>query len=151
DVESPLKQFLDPKKGLPVLVGIKNNEFPVVIDYEDNTSGVIVGGSGSGKSWFTFEILENFLVGNDYHNLQMIIFDKKNAPFWNQYALTPDVIGYHTKAEQLLDICNEVYAEIDRRKELLNELGAESFKGLRAKYRKRGMKEELKRVPLLLF
>lgn len=151
DVEPPLKQFLDPKKGLPVLVGIKNNEFPVVIDYEDNTSGVIVGGSGSGKSWFTFEILENFLVGNDYHNLQMIIFDKKNAPFWNQYALTPHVIGYHTKAEQLLDICNEVYAEIDRRKELLNELGAESFKGLRAKYRKRGMKEELKRVPLLLF
>lgn len=151
DVDSPLKQFLDPKKGLPVLLGIKNNEFPVVIDYEENTSGVIVGGSGSGKSWFTFEILENFLIGNDYHNLQMVIFDKKNAPFWNQYALAPHVIGYHTKTERILDICNEVYDEIERRKDLLNELGAESFKGLRSKYRKKGMTEELKRVPLLLF
>lgn len=151
DVDSPLDQFLDDGKGLPVLLGLKNNEFPVVVDYEDNTSGAIVGGSGSGKSWATFYFLSNFLTSNDYHNLQMVVFDKKNAPFWNQYALTPHVIGYHHQTDKLLDICNEVYAEIERRKELLNEVGAENFKGYRKTLRKKGKYDEMKRFPLLLF
>lgn len=151
DVESPLDQFLDEGKGLPVLLGLKNNEFPVIVDYEDNTSGAIVGGSGSGKSWATFYFLANFLTTNDYHNLQMVVFDKKNAPFWNAYALTPHVVGYHHKTEKLLDICKEVYDEIERRKELLNEVGAENFKGYRKKLRKKGNYDEMKRFPLLLF
>lgn len=151
DEPTTYEEFIDEKKGLPMLMGLVNSEYPIVIDYEDNTSGVIVGGSGSGKSWFTFSMLFNILIANDYHNVQMMIFDKKNAPFWNQYALSPHVIGYHTKVDDLRDIVDEVYAEITRRKDLLNEVGAENFKGLRKTLRKKNNIDELKRFPLLLF
>lgn len=145
------EEFIDEKKGLPMLMGLTGNEFPKVIDYEDNTSGAIVGGSGSGKSWFTFSMLFNILVANDYHNVQMMIFDKKNAAFWNAYALSPHVVGYHTEVDDLRTIVDEVYAEIDRRKKLLVEVGAENFKSVRSKLRKKGELDELKRFPLLLF
>lgn len=151
DGPSALEEFTDEGKGLPLLLGIKNSEYPFVIDYEDNTSGAIVGGSGSGKSWATFSFLSNFLVSNDYHNLQIMVFDKKDATFWNTMALSPHVIGFHSNLEDLLTICTEVYAEITRRKQVLKEEYAENFKSLRKKLRKNGDYEKIKRFPLLLF
>lgn len=148
---STLDEYLDDGIGLPVLLGIKNNEYPVVVDYEDNTSGVIVGGSGSGKSWATFLILENFVIANDYHSLNMIIYDKKAAPFWRNYAMLPHVLGYHSDVDKLLDICNEVYAEIGRRKEVLNKMNVESVAGLRKKHYRNKEYEKLRDMPLLLF
>lgn len=145
-----LDEFADANKGLPVLLGLRENEYPYVVDLEENTSGAIVGGSGSGKSWLTFLLMFNLVLANDYNNVQFVILDKKNAPFWNQFAKFPHVLGYHTNDEEYLELLRELYKEIDRRKELLNELGAENVKGLRKQYRKEGNTEGLKDVPLLL-
>lgn len=147
--ETALEIFADDKKGLPVLLGLRENEYPYVLDLEENTSGTIVGGSGSGKSWLTFLLMFNLVLANDYNNVQFIILDKKNAPFWHQFAKFPHVLGYHTNLDIYLDLLREIYDEVDRRKALMVELGAEDVKGLREKLRRAKDYEGLKEVPLL--
>lgn len=147
--ETALEIFADDRKGLPVLLGLRENEYPYVLDMEENTSGTIVGGSGSGKSWLTFLLMFNLVLANDYNNVQFIVLDKKDASFWNQFAKFPHVLGYHTNILTYVEILREVYAEAERRKQLLKELGAEDVKGLRERLRKNQDYEGLKEMPLL--
>lgn len=147
---TPLDHFADDSVGLPILFGLRQMEYPYFVDLEENTSGVIVGGSGSGKSWLTFLMMINFVISNDYHNLNFVIMDLKNAMFWNQFAKFPHVLGYHADYKDYLEIARELYEEVNRRKELLNEVGAENFKGLRKDLRKAEEYEELKKFPLLV-
>lgn len=148
--ETALEAYVDPKMGLPILIGLLNNEYPYVVDLEDNTSGAIIGGSGSGKSWFTFLVLFNFILTNDFRNINFVVFDKKNAAFWNQFAKFPHVFGYHTDHEQYLEQFRELYGELDRRKRLLIELNEENIKGYRERLREDGEYEKLKEVPNLI-
>lgn len=135
--------------GLPVLFGLQNNEFPYIVDMEANTSGVIVGGSNSGKSWATFEIMLNIVTTNDYNNVNFIILDAKNAPFWNSFARLPHVLGYHTDPMEYFDILTEVEEERARRQELLGKVNYEDVRGYRKSMRKAGKIEELNKLPLL--
>lgn len=144
-----MEAYDNPKYGLPVLIGLQNNEFPFVLDMEDNTSGVIVGGSGSGKSWTTFEIMMNMVTTNDYNNINFIVLDAKNAPFWNSFARLPHVLGYHTDPLEYIEVLEEVEAERLRRQQLLNDLNEEDIKGYRESLRSEGNYEKMKEVPLL--
>lgn len=151
---TPLDEFAKEEYGMPILIGLRDNETPMVIDFENNTSGVVVGGSGSGKSWLTFSIMFNFVLACDYTEVNMVIFDKKNAPFWNNFAKFPHVLGYHTDTKQYLAQIHELYSEIDRRKDLLTKYDAENFKMLRKRLKKKaketGDYSELDNVPLLV-
>lgn len=146
--KTALDDFSNPKLGMPMLVGLQANEYPFVIDFEENTSGAIVGGSGSGKSWLTFALMFNFILANDYNNTQFVILDKKNASFWRAFAKFPHVLGHHTEPKEYLNIIKEAYGELQRRKQLLIDLGAEDIKGLRKMYREEGEFEKLKEIPL---
>ncbi|PER55703.1 hypothetical protein CN495_08090 [Bacillus thuringiensis] len=145
-----LEQYADQKKGLPILMGLQDNETPYVIDFEKNTSGTIVGGSGSGKSWFTFSLMWNFILANSYDQVQFIIMDAKNASFWKAFARMPHVLGLHYDKDTFLQVLTEVEDERARRQEMLEEYGAEDFRGLRAKMREQGDHEGLKNAPLLV-
>ncbi|MGM9926627.1 MAG: FtsK/SpoIIIE domain-containing protein [Bacillus sp. (in: firmicutes)] len=147
---SALEQFTDPNKGLPVLLGLQDSESPFVVDYEDDTSGAIVGGSGSGKSWLTFSVMLNFTLANSYDHVQFIIMDAKNAPFWKAFARLPHVLGYHHDINTFLDILTEVHDEFKRRQDLLGKYGAEDLKGLRKSLKRKGDYETLKKFPLLI-
>src|SRR5690625_1210326 len=144
-----LNAFADDDYGLPVLMGLQNNENPYIVDWEANTSGTIIGGSGSGKSWATFEMMLNFVISNDYNNVNFIVLDAKNAPFWNAFARFPHVLGYHYDPGEYIDILREVEDERKRRQEMLNELGAEDMKGYRKSLRRKKEYDKLKEVPLL--
>lgn len=144
-----LDAFANDDYGLPVLLGLQNNENPYVVDWESNTSGTIIGGSGSGKSWTTFEMMLNFVISNDYNNVNFVVLDAKNAPFWNAFARFPHVLGYHTDPMEYIDILREVEEERKRRQDLLNELGAEDMKGYRKSLRRKKQYDKLKEVPLL--
>ncbi|MGG4362774.1 FtsK/SpoIIIE domain-containing protein [Bacillus subtilis] len=148
--KTAFEDFADDEKGLPMLLGLKNNEYPYIVDLEENTSGVIIGGSGSGKSWLTFLLGTNLVFANDYNNVQFIVMDRKNAPFWNAFARFPHVLGYHTDTNSYIEILQEVVNEIDRRQKLMTELGAEDVKGYRKAQRKKGNYDELKKMPLLI-
>lgn len=145
-----LEQYADPNKGLPILMGLQDNETPYVIDFEKNTSGAIVGGSGSGKSWFTFSLMWNFVLANPYDQVQFIILDAKNASFWKAFARMPHVLGLHYDKDTFLQVLTEVEDERARRQEMLEQYGAEDFRGLRAKLREAGEYEKLKEAPLLV-
>lgn len=147
--KTALDDFENPKLGMPILVGLKGNEYPYVIDFEANTSGVVVGGSNSGKSWFVFSVMTNFVYANDYNNVHFIIMDKKASPMWKAFAKFPHVLGHHTDIYQYVELMREVLAEMNRRKELLATFeDAEDIKGLREMLREEGRYEELKQVPL---
>lgn len=146
--KTPLDDFVDEKLGMPILIGLKDLEYPKVIDFEGNTSGTIVGGANSGKSWFTFDVMLNFIIANDYNNMHFVVMDKKNSLFWTTFAKLPHVLGHHTDITKYNDMLDEVLAEMDRRKELIKSLNTESFKGLRQHYRDTGEYEKLKEVPL---
>ncbi|MBE7114534.1 hypothetical protein FT641_18055 [Bacillus paranthracis] len=145
-----LEQFADEDKGLPVLLGLQDNESPYVIDFENNTSGTIVGGSGSGKSWLTFSLMWNFVLANSYDSVQFIVMDAKRAPFWESFARMPHVLGYHYDMETFLEVLIEVEEERKRRQELMTQYGAEDLKGLRKALRKKGDYETMKKFPLLI-
>lgn len=144
-----MDEFSDDDKGMPMLLGLRENEYPYVVDLEGNTSGTIVGGSGSGKSWLTFLVMWNLVLSNDYNNVQFIVLDVKDAQFWNQFAKFPHVLGYHTNYKHYLELLREITEEVERRKKLMNEIGAEDVKGYRKKMRKEKNYEGLKEVPLL--
>lgn len=144
-----LDMIADDDYGLPLLLGLQNNENPYVLDMEANTSGVIVGGSGSGKSWTTFEMMMNFIVTNDYNNVNFIVLDQKNAPFWNTFAKLPHVLGYHHDPQDYLTILQEVEEERKRRQVFLQEVGSEDMRGYRKRLRKQGKYDKLKEVPLM--
>lgn len=145
-----MQGFEDEGKGLPILIGLKNNEYPYVIDFEENSNGVIVGGSGSGKSWTTFEMMLNIITTNDYNNVNFIVLDGKNAPFWGGFARLPHVLGFHYKTDDFIEVLREVEEERQARQEKLKKLGEEDVKGYRKKLREQGRYEELKEMPLLI-
>ena len=149
NVEAPIYDMVK-DKGLPVLVGLKDNEYPLMIDLEDNTSGNIVGGSGSGKSWFTFQIMISLLTTNTPEELNFIVMDGKNAPYWGQFAKAPHVLGYHTDVFTYVGILNEVMDEFERRQRLLIENGIEDFKGLRKQFKAEGNYKGLAENPFLI-
>ena len=137
-------------KGIPVLLGLRDNEYPFTFDLEANTSGVIVGGSGSGKSWLTFQLMMSMLTTNTPEELNFLVLDAKNAAIWKQFAKAPHVIGYHTDIFQYIEILNEINAEHLRRQELLSQYGVEDFKTLREDLKSRGDYEALAQNPFLV-
>src|SRR5699024_7679906 len=91
----------------------------------------------------------NFVIANDYNNVQFIVMDAKNAPFWNAFARFPHVLGYHYEIEDFIGILEEVEQERRRRQEVLQSFGEEDLKGYRKRLREEGNYEEMKKMPLL--
>lgn len=142
--------LLKKDKGLPVLMGMKNNEFPYVFDLEDNTSGAIVGGSGSGKSWLTFQLMMNLMTLNTPEELNFIILDAKDAALWKQFAKAPHVLGYHTNIYDFMKIIAEVEEERSRRSDFLSSIDVENLKDYRETCKEQGDYEALAKHPFLI-
>lgn len=150
DIGEATVDLLTKDKGLPVLMGVTDNENPYVIDLEDNTSGAIVGGSGSGKSWLTFQMMMNLMTLNTPEELNFLILDAKDAPLWKQFAKSPHVLGYHTNIHTYLEILTEISKEHLRRAWYLSSLGIDDFKTYRKIYKERGDYDELAKHPYLV-
>lgn len=149
--KTPYEKFNNPKLGAPMLVGLRDNEYPHIVDLEANTAMAIVGGSGSGKSWLTYELGVNLVTSNDYNEVQFIVLDAKNATFWKTFARMPHVLGYHSDVSMYLDIAREVEAEMNRRQEMLGEFDMEDFVEARRHFKGKKDYENLKKFPLLVF
>lgn len=156
------QQMVNPKANTPMLVGLKDNEYPHVVDLEKNTAMAIVGGSGSGKSWLTYELGTNIVTTNDFNEVNFIVLDLKNAPFWQSFARMPHVIGYHAPnptegytnkdfLDDALKISAEVVQECYRRQAYLNEVEMEDAIEARTTYKKNKQFDKLKEIPLLIF
>ena len=149
DAKPVINSFIS-DKGIPILAGLRNNEFPYMFDLEGNTSGNIVGGSGSGKSWLTFLFMMNMLISNSPDDLQFVILDAKNATIWQQFAKTPHVLGYHTDIFKYKDFLAEIEAERSKRQQMLADLQVEDWKTLREDLRAEQNWAELKKYPTVI-
>lgn len=149
DAKPVINSFIS-DKGIPILAGLRDNEFPYMFDLEANTSGNIVGGSGSGKSWLTFLFMMNMLISNSPDDLQFVILDAKNAAIWQQFAKTPHVLGYHTDIHKYKDFLAEIEAERSKRQQMLSDLQVEDWKTLREDLRDKKNWAELKKYPTVI-
>lgn len=158
--QTAYQKMTSPKALSPMLVGLKNSEYPHVVDLEKNTAMAIVGGSGSGKSWLTYELGTNLVTTNDFNELNFVVLDYKNAPFWQSFARMPHVVGYHSPRvglskdefiEKALKISNEIVRECNRRQEVLSKYNKEDAIEFREYYRDTKEYDKLKEMPLLIF
>ena len=150
DAAKPVINSFISDKGIPILAGLRDNEFPYMFDLEGNTSGNIVGGSGSGKSWLTFLFMMNMLISNSPDDLQFVILDAKNATIWQQFAKTPHVLGYHTDIHKYKEFLAEIEAERSKRQQMLADLQVEDWKTLREDLRAEQNWAELKKYPTVI-
>lgn len=137
--KNALEQLSDNTIGVPILMGLMEKQFPKVFDLEENTHMIVAGGSGSGKSWSTFPLATYITMANSYKDLNMIIFDVKNAPNWNTFGKTPHVIAHHSNEEKILSTIIELDNEAQRRQEMLSEEGIEDIKQYREYYKEKAM------------
>ena len=137
-------------KGTPIILGVSDDQIPYMIDLEQETSINIVGGSGTGKSWLAYNIMFNLMISNTPDDLKAIVFDAKNSPIWNQIALAPHVIGYHSEVDKYAEQLLEVTKELARRQEILKLKEIEDWSTLREGLRDEGNYEELVNYPNLV-
>ena len=90
------------------------------------------------------------MVSNTPDDLKAIVFDAKNSPIWNQVALAPHVIGYHSEVDKYADQLIEVTKELTRRQEILELKEIEDWSTLREGLRDEGNYEELVNYPNLV-
>lgn len=136
--------------GTPIILGVSDDQIPYMIDLDKETSINIVGGSGSGKSWLAYNIMFNLMISNTPDDLKAIVFDAKNSPIWNQVALAPHVIGYHSEVDKYANQLIEVTKELTRRQELLELMEIEDWSTLREGLRAEGKYEEIVNYPNLV-
>ena len=136
-------------KGIPMIAGMRDNEYPYMVDIVGNPAASIVGGSGSGKSWLTFQFMDSMLISNNPEHLNFLILDAKDAAIWKQFALAPHVLGYHSDYNTFYSILLEVKAEHERRMAELSRLGIESWKDYTSRAKREGDDEKLAEMPLL--
>lgn len=136
--------------GLPVLVGLKEGEQPYIVDLVENTSTIIVGGSGSGKTWFLNSLLLNLFTTNDYEDLNVYMFDRKNTPHNNAFSEYPHVKKYVTDLDEHEKMLEDIESLRKSRQQLLNDLGAERLQDYRESLLEKKEYEKLKEVPEIL-
>lgn len=131
---------------LPILLRTDENKNPIIIDFATQTSGIILGSSGIGKTTQLVNILLNFTILNSYKEHQFILFDIKNSPVINQFRYVPHTLGYHTDSKTFLDVIKEVTMEMERRKNLLQTETVENIHILQEKYKKENKYSELESI-----
>lgn len=146
----PLLSDFIKDEGTPLILGVDSENKPYMIDLDQETSINIIGGSGSGKSWLAYTTMVNLLISNSPEDLKLLIFDAKNAPIWQQLALAPHVLGYHSDIETYIDSLEELIDELDRRQKQLELLEEENWSELRKTYKKSGDYASLAKNPNLV-
>ena len=133
------KDFIDEEKyGLPIMVGLQNDETPIIFDVDENTNIAIAGTSGSGKSWAVFLLIYNIIIQSHPGDASFIIFDFKGDVQYEALARLPHVVGlfnHKDRPEMYIEYLREVLAEMNRRAELLRELGVSKWSELRKSFR----------------
>ena len=149
DSQTSFAEKFATSSGIPMVAGMRDNEYPYMVDIVGNPASTIVGGSGSGKSWLTFQFMDSMLISNNPEHLNFLILDAKDATIWKQFALAPHVLGYHSDYNTFYDILLEVKAEHERRMVELSRLGIESWKDYTSRAKREGDDEKLAEMPML--
>lgn len=129
------KQFIDEDAyDFPIMVGLQNDETPIIFDLSENTNIAVAGTSGSGKSWAVFLLIYNIIIQSYPGDANFIIFDFKGDIQYEAIARLPHVVGlfnHKDRPEMYIEYLKEILAEMNRRTQLLNRLGVSKWSELR--------------------
>lgn len=134
------------EEGEPLLVGLYKEGKPVVVDLSEYTSAVIVGGSGSGKSWLAYSLMMGLFTTNDYEDLAVGILDVKANPIWDAFAEYPHVVKHSTDSLEYVEVLRGLLNEQQERQKLLNDLNLADIQEYHKVVRESGGKNEMPQI-----
>lgn len=140
---------LDMGEDMSVVLGVKGSQDPYIVNWDEEVSGIIVGGSGAGKSSLLNHILVSLLVSKSERDMQIYLFDLKNSPGNQELSKAPHVLNYITDIPDFEKHFIELENEMDRRLGVLISEGYECIKDYHKDLVKEGRDEEANSYALL--
>ena len=99
------------KFKLKALIGSNMEGNPIIADYADRKHNIILGETGSGKSWYTVYLINMLCSLNSPELLNFYILDPKHDPQLEMLTEYPHVRGYETDINKFKDIIEGGYKE----------------------------------------
>ena len=103
------------KFKLKALIGSNMEGNPIIADYADRKHNIILGETGSGKSWYTVYLINMLCSLNSPKLLNFYILDPKHDPQLEMLTEYPHVRGYETDIYKFKDVIESGYKEHKRR------------------------------------
>lgn len=106
-------------KVLPITLKRENGY--KTIDFQEDTSGIIVGQSGTGKTYFIRNVIKQWAMTTRPEELQLIVFDRNKLIDMEDVESLPHVLGVESDVSKLETILDGLLDECLKRKEVLKE------------------------------
>lgn len=116
---------------LPLNVGVGSNGKEIISDFSNETSLVLIGQSGSGKTTKIKEIIKEISGSKDINLIDISLVDLDYLSSYKKTYLETECIStYVTNVYGFLNTIEEFHYELEDRKEFLEDNGIESWKEL---------------------
>lgn len=119
----------DSEFELPTLVGLIDNEYPLLAELEGNGTVAIVG-SDTNVS-LSHSLAMNLAMTAHYDDIQFVIASSYDSSVWNMFSRMPHVLGYHTKMDNIPYVIEDVHKVAMERLKIARRNKVTSFKELK--------------------
>jgi S-DNA-T family DNA segregation ATPase FtsK/SpoIIIE len=124
------KDFLNPKRRLPVAMGVDIFGHPVIEDLADMPHLLVAGSTGSGKSVFMNTLIGSLVARHSAHTLRMVMIDPKMVELAAYNGLPHMACPVITDtAKDARNVLGQLVDEMERRYRAMRALGARSLEG----------------------
>lgn len=125
----PYQLLRDSEFKLPCLMGLIDNEVPLIVDLEGNGTIAMVGVKD--KSWLAYTMAINMVMSTHYDDVQFVILNQKDDAIWHMFSRMPHVLGYHSNVETFTDVIEDLYNVSQKRMKLAKKNKVKNFKDLK--------------------
>jgi len=115
------------RKRFEVSLGQDMNRDEYVVDFSKETSMLVVGVTGSGKSLFLEVIVNSLMLKNDSAHLKFVFIDTKRVQLTHYGSLPNALFPVEIYPKKAVDRLHWIREEIDRRKGLFKEADVKSI------------------------
>lgn len=146
------------KMDLPIFVGFLEDGTPKIVDLANNTSAVIAGESGTGKTFELLTILGSLLYAQLSSDVKIELIDTQRSVLMDELGKIGNVTLTDAKwasydQVDVTDVLNKLRSlkeEVHNRRTILFDARKESWRGLRNSFKKSGDVEGLADHPFIV-
>lgn len=125
----PYQLLRDSEFKLPCLMGLIDNEVPLLVDLEGNGTIAMVGVKD--KSWLAYTMAMNLVMSSHYDDVQFVILNQKDDSIWHMFSRMPHVLGYHSDVETFTDVIEDLYNVSQKRLKIAKKNKSTKFSDLK--------------------
>lgn len=103
----PYQLIRDSEFKLPCLVGLIDNEIPLLVDLEGNGNIALAGVKKT--PYLAYSMAMSMVLCTHYDDVQFVILNQEDTDVWHMFSRMPHVLGYHSDIEQFVDIIEDLY------------------------------------------